>query len=89
MPEGVAGDRYTRATAIVHEVLECAPDARAAYLDAQCGGDAALRREVEWLIAAADDAALDAIPPVIAATAGALEADLRIHASAPGHYRLV
>lgn len=89
MPEGVAGDRYTRATAIVHEVLERAPDARAAYLDAQCGGDAALRREVEWLIAAADDAALDAIPPVIAATAGALEADLRIHASAPGHYRLV
>ncbi len=44
------------ARAIVHEVLERAPDARAAYLDAQCGGSTALRREVEWLIAAADDA---------------------------------
>ncbi len=89
MPEGVGGERYARATAIAHAVLERAPEARAAYLEAQCGADAALRREVEWLVAAADDTALDAIPRAITAAAEALEADLHIHATAPGRYRLV
>lgn len=89
MPEGVGGKRYARATAIAHAVLERSPEARAAYLEAQCSGDAPLRREVEWLVAAADDTALDAIPRVITAAAEALEAGLHIHATAPGRYRLI
>lgn len=44
---------------------------------------------MEWLIAAADDTALDAVPPAIAAAAADLTADLRIDATAPGRYRLI
>lgn len=89
MPEGTSDVRYARAAAIAHEALERAPEVRAAYLDVRCGSDEPLRREVEWLITASDDSALDAIPPVIVATAEALEAGLRIRAVAPGHYRLI
>lgn len=81
--------RYARAWVIAHEALALAPDARAAHLEARCGGDAPLYREIEWLIAASDDTALDAVPAVIAATADELASDLRIDATAPGRYRLV
>jgi len=80
---------YARAQAIAHEVLDLAVGERAARLDARCSGDAALRREVEWLMAASDDTALDGIPrEVVLATTGLTE-DLRIKPCVPGSYRLI
>jgi serine/threonine protein kinase len=52
--------------ALFAEALECAsPEARAAYLQAACGGDAALRGRLEALLHAADQAEgfLEAPPP--------------------------
>jgi serine/threonine-protein kinase len=90
MPEGAAsGARYVQAQAIVHALLDLPPEARSARLDGLCGGDATLRREVEWLIAAAVDASLDEIPPAIAAVAVDLSANLHVDAAAPGRYRLI
>lgn len=80
---------YAHAQAIAHDVLDLPPELRAARLDARCGDDAELRREVEWLIAASADDSLDAVPDVIATAAQHLTADLRIDAVSPGRYRLI
>jgi serine/threonine-protein kinase len=44
-------DRWPRVEQLYHEVLERGTAERAAFLDAACGGDTALRREVESLLA--------------------------------------
>ena len=80
---------YARALAITHEILDLTPERRAARLNALYADDAALRREVDWLIAAASDDSLDAVPEVIAVAEEHLNADLRIDAVTPGSYRLV
>jgi serine/threonine-protein kinase len=80
---------YARAQAIAHEVLDQTPDARDAHMAALCADDLELRREVQWLISAADDDSLDAIPAEVIAAASAINADLRIDAVAPGRYRLL
>lgn len=81
--------RYARAQAIAHALLDAPPDERAGRLDALCDGDAELRREAEWLIAASADTSLDGIPAVIAAVESDLAADLRIEAATPGRYHLL
>ena len=57
--------RYRRAKAIAFEVLEEPSERRAGRIDAACGDDAALRREVAWLIDAAE--AMAALDDVVAA----------------------
>ena len=53
----MANERWHRAARIFDSALECAPGARrAALLDAECGADDALRREVESLLAAHEEA---------------------------------
>jgi eukaryotic-like serine/threonine-protein kinase len=47
-------ERYQKAGHLYHAVLEIEPEARAAFLEGACGGDAELRREVESLLAAHD-----------------------------------
>jgi Tol biopolymer transport system component/serine/threonine protein kinase len=47
----MADNRVTEVLRLCEEALEREGDARAAYLDAACSGDAALRREVEALLA--------------------------------------
>lgn len=82
--------RYAQAQAIAHETLELPREEREARLDALCDGDGALRREVEWLIEAAEDAAHeDDLGERVADIAGRLTAELRIDANAPGSYRLI
>jgi TolB-like protein len=44
-------ERWEKIEQLYHAALECAPDGRAAFLDAACGGDQSLRREVESLLA--------------------------------------
>lgn len=84
-----AESRYARARAIALGVLELDPAERAARLDADCGDDAELRAEAAWLIRAADDEALDAVPEAVGAAADALAAELRVEATIPGNYRLI
>ncbi len=80
---------YVRAQAIAHEVLDLAEAQRDVVVDLRCGDDPALRREVIWLVAAAQDTSLDAIPPAIVCADRALMQDLRVESSTPGRYRLV
>ena len=49
-------DRWQQLDELFHAVLERAPEARAAFLDDVCGGDQKLRKEVEALIAANEQA---------------------------------
>ncbi len=49
-------DHWPRVKALFEEAQQCAPDERAAWLDAACAGDRALRAEVERLLASDDGA---------------------------------
>lgn len=89
MPEDASGALYGHAQSIVHALLDLPPETRNAGLEQLCGDDAQLRREVEWLIAAATDTSPDEIPPAIAAVAVELSANLHVDAAAPGRYRLI
>ncbi|HEX5435812.1 MAG TPA: tetratricopeptide repeat protein [Gemmatimonadaceae bacterium] len=68
-------ERWTAVQALLYEAIEREPAARQAYLDAACEGDAALRREVDELLAAHErPGALDALASRVVAP---LVADLR------------
>jgi len=47
-----AADRWQRVAALIDAALECNPTDRARYLEQACGGDEALRAEIEALLAA-------------------------------------
>ncbi len=49
-------ERFASVMEVLADALELAPDARGAFLDAACGGDGALRAEVESLLAAGSGA---------------------------------
>ncbi len=85
MPE----ERYAQAQQIAHELLDLPPQARAQRIGQSCAGDDELRREVEWLIAAAEDEALDEIPGAVRAATEEIATDLRIQPSAAGQYQLI
>jgi eukaryotic-like serine/threonine-protein kinase len=52
----VTPERWQDVKRVVNSALELAPDERPAYLERACSSDDALRREVESLLAAEDDA---------------------------------
>jgi tetratricopeptide (TPR) repeat protein len=86
----LAGDeRYRRAHAIVHAVMDAPEAGRAVAIADACGDDAALAREVEWLIASAEvtdpESAFGRMPSLDAS----LLADARIESSTPHEYRLL
>ena len=81
--------RYAQAQQIAHELLDLLAGARAERIEQLCGEDDELRREVEWLLDAAEDEALDSIPDVVVAASSAMAADERIQACAPGRYQLI
>ncbi|MBZ0223005.1 MAG: serine/threonine-protein kinase [Dokdonella sp.] len=87
-------ERYRHAQAIVHGLLDAAATARATQIAAACGDDAALRAEVQWLLAAAETNSGDvagAADPLarIGDRARALLGSGRVEASAPHQYRLI
>jgi len=49
-------ERWRRVEELFHAALERGPDARQAFLDDACGGDADLRRQVELLLAKEEEA---------------------------------
>lgn len=81
--------RYAQAQQIAHEVLDLPAAARAQRIEHCCGEDEELRRELAWLLAAAEDEALDSIPGVVVAATSAMASSARIHASAAGRYQLI
>ncbi|PZQ17314.1 MAG: hypothetical protein DI564_05735 [Rhodanobacter denitrificans] len=82
-------DRYRRAQAIAHDLLDRPPAERADRLAAIGADDAALRREVDWLIAAAEDEGADDALAGFVDPGRALFADARIESAAPRRYRLI
>ncbi|MGY1408998.1 protein kinase domain-containing protein [Luteimonas sp. A611] len=83
-------DRYLQAKALAMEALELAPGAREAWLVERCAGDAGLRAEVDWLIAAARTGPDDPLAPgwPQAGTAS-LQEGSRVDAAQPGQYRIL
>lgn len=88
-------DRYLQAKPLAMKALELAPEAREAWLDQHCAGDAGLRAEVDWLIAAAHTGPDDPLAPGWL-PAGWPQADIaplhegaRIDASQAGQYRIL
>jgi non-specific serine/threonine protein kinase/serine/threonine-protein kinase len=75
-------DRWERAKDLFHAAREREPSARAAFLERECGADAALRRRIEALLEAHARAADFLESPAVEATrtvapaAGAAEGDL-------------
>ena len=51
----MSDDPWPRAKQTLNDLLEADPDDRVAWLDARCGGDAALRAEVEGLLGAYEE----------------------------------
>ena len=82
-------ERYRRAQAIAHDVLDRPPGGREACIAAACADDADLRREVEWLVAAAEISAPDGKLESIGEFARGMLDDSRIEATAPRQYRLI
>ena len=80
---------YLRARQIVHAVLDLPAAERTAAIASRCGDDAALLSEVQWLIEAVADEALDAIPEAVSAAANEMAGEWHLAASLPGNYRLL
>ena len=55
--------QYERLTELFHAALETAPNARAAFLDQACEGEADLRRELESLLASHEQGTFKEKPP--------------------------
>ena len=84
--DGEAAAQWERVREILHGALELLPEERGTYLDSTCKDDAALRAEVESLLAASDGTAWIDQPADVPAEAAAveLEADRQI-----GPYRII
>ncbi len=89
-----ADERYRRAQAIVHDLLERGPEQREAGIESACGGDATLRREVEWLLASVDGTLVEVraggiLDGGVASIASTLLTDVQLESVAPSRYRLI
>lgn len=76
-------DDFERVAALFERARGLAPAERAALLDVECGGDAALRAEVEALLAHEDDGADDALSDVRLDSVRRRLSDLASGAAAP------
>ncbi len=81
--------RYLDAKAIASEALELEPARRRAFVDERCASDDALRQEVDWLIAAAEDDAEDEVPESFQAAARSALQDVSLEVPLPRNYRLL
>lgn len=88
--DSTESDRYRRAKEIAFTALDLAPAQRGELIDLSCADDTALRREVQWLIAAAeDDAASDRLPGSPYGLARQAVAAVCLEAPLPRNYRLL
>src|SRR5690625_5669610 len=81
--------RYRRARQIVIEALEQPVSGRSLFLEQRCGADHLLRREVDWLLAAADDDSEDDVPERFQAAARSALQNVSLEIPLPRNYRLL
>jgi serine/threonine-protein kinase len=70
----VTPEQYQRVGELYHAALELEPDTRSAYLDEACGGDGELRREIDSLLRAGDQANDYFAAPAMEVAAGLIDA---------------
>jgi len=89
MASDIERDRYRRAKAIANLALDLPVGERSARIHAECGGDDALREEVQWLIGAAEDASDDQVPERFQESAQRALKEVSLNVPLPRDYRLV
>jgi serine/threonine-protein kinase len=89
MTETSPEQRYREAKAIATEILSGDASERAELLRRRCGADPALRREVEWLLEAAEDDSDDEVPDSFQAAARSALQNVSLEVPLPRNYRLV
>ena len=80
---------WRRAEDLFHAALERSPEARAAFLDESCGGDAELRRQVEMLVSKDEQAGSFLERPVLAHISATLGARGALVGRQYGPYRIL
>ncbi|NDY96083.1 serine/threonine-protein kinase [Wenzhouxiangella limi] len=81
--------RYLKAKAIAEQLLAVEPVQRAATMTALCGQDPALRQDVEWLLAAAEDDSEDDAPERFQTAARSALMAVALEVPMPRNYRLL
>jgi len=81
--------RYRLARQIVIEALERPAADRSPFLEQRCGADHLLRREVDWLLAAAEDDSEDDVPERFQAAARSALQNVSLEIPLPRNYRLL
>lgn len=89
MSDPSSKQRYREAKGIATEALAAAPLDRQRLIDERCVGDEGLKREVEWLIEAAEDDSDDDVPVSFQAAARSALADVSLEVPLPRNYRLL
>jgi hypothetical protein len=87
-----SSDRWRQIEGLFYEAVELTPDARSEFLDRKCEGDAELRKEVESLIASAEQP-MDFLHKPVQKAARHVMTDDRCEMMAAGtlltHYKIV
>ena len=86
---GSSASRYQRAKQLAEQALALGVDARSAWIEAQCGEDAELLAEVQWLVAAAEDASEDDVPERFHSAARSALKAVSLEIPMPRNYRLL
>lgn len=89
MTEPTEKQRYIDAKSIATAALERDSGERASFIESRCRGDRDLRRDVEWLVAAAEDDADDDVPESFQAAARDALRDVSLQVPLPRNYRLL
>src|SRR5438270_3996832 len=86
----MTADRWQAVDAILQAALACAPERREAVVDAACGADDALRREVQSLLAAHTDgdAFLEAPAAAMLGLGASRSVSERLAAALAGRYAI-
>jgi len=82
-------DQWQKAKDLFEAALQCPPDKRRRFLDENCGGDADVRREVESLLAASDDAASFLEQPAVGEVAEIIAGQKSPAGKTLGHYKIL
>src|SRR4029077_3400733 len=76
----MTAERWEQIKGVLHQAMQRPPEQRAVFLDQACAGDSSLRREVESLLAADDQARSSFLqaPPLLHLEKGVLLDDYEI-----------
>src|SRR3984893_15208425 len=93
MTSSPSSERWRRLEALFHQALELNTEARAAFLDQNCGTDTELRKELEGLLESAEQTMDFLQKPVLHAAQSIMNDDRNHNLIAPGtelaHYKII